>query len=147
MIKIDAHNHPDFHGWNFDRQIKNMDEAGISQTWLLSWETPEGEYAPETEFCMSLPVTGTGPNPFSLCWEYKQKAPDRFILGYGPDPRTPEEVRAHRELVRRREYAKYAARTRLGMFWNKLQYRRWRALSKALQRKGIIPPNEPGASR
>ena len=55
---------------------------------------------------------------------------------------TPEEVRAHRELVRRREYAKYAARTRLGMFWNKMQYRRWRALSKSLQRKGILPPNE-----
>ena len=64
-----------------------------------------------------------------------------------PDPRTPGEKRAHRELVRRREYAKYAARTRLGMFWNKLQYRRWRALSKALQRKGILPPNEPGAPR
>jgi len=100
MIKIDAHNHPDFHGWNFERQIKNMDEAGISQTWLLSWETPEGEYAPETEYCMSLPVTGTGPNPFSLCWEYKQKAPDRFILGYGPDPRKPDCIQKMRAAIK-----------------------------------------------
>lgn len=87
MYKIDAHNHPDFHGMNYDRQIENMDKLGIAKTWLLSWETPEDEYAPETVYCMSLPVTERGPNPFSLCWEYKQKAPDRFILGYGPDPR------------------------------------------------------------
>ena len=59
-----------------------------------------------------------------------------------PDPRTPAEIRAHRETVRRRERAKYAARTWLGLVWNKMQYRRWRALSKTLQRKGILPPNE-----
>ena len=71
MIKIDAHNHPDFHGWNFERQIKNMDEAGISQTWLLSWETPADEYAPETEFCMSLPVTGTGKLTAGPVWAHE----------------------------------------------------------------------------
>lgn len=99
MYKIDAHNHPDFHGRTFERQIKNMDELGISKTWLLSWETPVSEYNPETGFCMSIPVTGVGPNPFSLCWEYKRKAPDRFILGYGPDPREPNAIQKMRAAI------------------------------------------------
>ena len=99
MKIIDAHNHPDFHGHNFDRMIENMDRNGIAQTWLLAWETPEDEYAPETKFCMALPVDDSNPNSFRLCWEYKQKAPDRFILGYAPDPRKADAVQRMRAAI------------------------------------------------
>ena len=62
-----------------------------------------------------------------------------------PDPRTPAEKRAYRDLLRRRAREKYAAKTWLGMVWNRLLFRRYRSLMKKLQKKGLLPPNEPGA--
>lgn len=44
MKIIDAHNHPDWHNHDLDRFLKNMDENGITQTWLLNWETMESDY-------------------------------------------------------------------------------------------------------
>ena len=35
MKIIDAHNHPDWHGHNLERFIANMDQYGISKTWLF----------------------------------------------------------------------------------------------------------------
>ena len=99
MKIIDAHNHPDYHGHNFERTIENMDRNNIAQTWLLAWETPRGEFAPETEYCMALPTEDSFPCPFRLCWEYKQKAPDRFILGYAPDPRKPDAIQKMRAAI------------------------------------------------
>ena len=32
------------------------------------------------------------PVPFAACLRYKQAAPERFILGYAPDPRRPEAI-------------------------------------------------------
>ncbi|MBQ8640879.1 MAG: amidohydrolase family protein [Clostridia bacterium] len=99
MIKIDAHNHADFHGRNFERHIADMDEKGISRTWLLSWECPADEFDPSTIFAFSLGKDGTSPVPFMQCWEYKQKAPDRFILGYAPDPRKPDAIQKMRAAI------------------------------------------------
>lgn len=59
------------------------------------------------------------------------------------DPRTPEECRAHKALEKDRTYQKYRARSRLSLFVNKLQFRLYRTLAKKLQKKGILPPNEP----
>ena len=88
---IDIHNHPDYCGYTFDKFIKNIDEYGIDKTWLLSWETPRNEYNPE--YIQEVPVTGEGgPIPFSICRAYHERAPERFILGYAPDPRIPEAV-------------------------------------------------------
>jgi len=92
MLKIDAHNHPDYHGRDFIRHIADMDEKGISKTWLLSWECPADEWDPNSIYAFSLGKDGQMPVPFMQCWEYKQKAPDRFILGYAPDPRRPEAI-------------------------------------------------------
>lgn len=99
-MKIDAHNHADWHGHNFDKFIANMDKYGIDKTWILSWEAPCDEYDPETIWAFPLPrslstdtgVAGSGPVPFELGLEYKTKAPDRFILGYAPDPRRPDAI-------------------------------------------------------
>ncbi len=92
MIKIDAHNHPDFCSFDLERHIRNMDKAGIAKTWLLSWETPEDEYRPECRSCLVAPGQA-GPVSFSRCLEYWRYAPDRFILGYAPDPRHPDAVK------------------------------------------------------
>lgn len=90
---IDAHNHPDWHQHDFKAFIKNMDDNNIDKTWILSWETPYGEYDPYYNTVLSGPILEgtpkTVPIPFSRCLEYKEKAPDRFILGYAPDPRIP----------------------------------------------------------
>lgn len=66
----------------------------------------------------------------------------RFVV---PDPRTDAEKREWRAARRRAAREKYAARTWLGMQWNRLLFRRYRSLAKKLQRKGILPPNESEA--
>ena len=33
-----------------------------------------------------------GPMPFDRCVRYKEQAPDRFVLGYAPDPRRPDAI-------------------------------------------------------
>ena len=88
---IDAHNHPDWLGHDFDKFIKNMDEYGIDKTCILSWEAPISDYEPYYAYVMGGAIktskTDSDLVPFAMCLDYKQKAPDRFILGYAPDPR------------------------------------------------------------
>ena len=43
---IDAHNHPNWHGHDADRLLANMEEHGIDQMWLFSWEVPATDYSP-----------------------------------------------------------------------------------------------------
>ncbi len=92
MKIIDAHNHPDWHGHDLEKFIANMDRYGIEQTWLLNWECPEHEYATSYRHIVPASLLGsqTGPIPFSRCVSYKERAPERFIPGYCPDPRLPD---------------------------------------------------------
>ena len=92
MKIIDVHNHPDWHGHNLDKYLENMDANGISQTWLLSWECAITDYSKSYARVIPAEVLGskTGPIPFSRCISYKERAPERFILGYAPDPRRPD---------------------------------------------------------
>ena len=92
MKIIDAHNHPDWHGHNLDRFLVNMDQCGISRTWLLNWETMEHEYLTyynEVTPAKLFACQSGGPIPFERCVSYAERAPERFILGYAPDPRLP----------------------------------------------------------
>lgn len=88
---IDCHNHPDWHGHNFTKFIENMDRCGIDKTWILSWEAPADEYDPVYTYC-TPDVGPLGPISFARCVAYAEKAPDRFILGFAPDPRRPDAV-------------------------------------------------------
>ncbi|HOJ39793.1 MAG TPA: amidohydrolase family protein [bacterium] len=88
MRIIDAHNHPDWHGYDLSRFIANMDACSIEKTWLLSWECPRDEYAD----CSAWLGGDTGPIPFARCLSYGERAPERFILGYAPDPRRPDAI-------------------------------------------------------
>ncbi len=88
---IDCHNHPDWHGHDLERYLANMDQYGIDVTWLLSWECPRDEFDPN--YFKACPHVGPdGPVPFARCLFYKERAPERFVLGYAPDPRRPEAI-------------------------------------------------------
>jgi predicted TIM-barrel fold metal-dependent hydrolase len=92
MKIIDAHNHPDWLEHNLDKFLANMDQYGISKTWLLNWETQEHEYLPlyhEVSTAKLFANQCGGPIPFERCISYVERAPERFILGYAPDPRLP----------------------------------------------------------
>jgi predicted TIM-barrel fold metal-dependent hydrolase len=88
---IDAHNHPDWYGYDITGFLSNMDMYDIDKTWVLSWECPEDEYDPFYRSVVpgSVSKTDCGPIPFSRCVSYAQQAPDRFVPGYAPDPRRP----------------------------------------------------------
>ncbi|MHC4713680.1 MAG: amidohydrolase family protein [Planctomycetota bacterium] len=88
---IDAHGHGDVHGYDFERVVANMDECGIEKTWLLTWEAPADECDPAYTGKMGGSVFpgASGPVPFERCLRYKERAPERFVLGYMPDPRSP----------------------------------------------------------
>jgi hypothetical protein len=99
---IDAHNHPDWHKHDFEKFIANMDQNGIDKTWLLSWETPYGDYDPETAYVLPSGILHgerSVPIPFSHCLAYKRRAPERFVLGYAPDPHRPDATLALRSAV------------------------------------------------
>ncbi|MBP1993414.1 amidohydrolase family protein [Paenibacillus eucommiae] len=85
---IDAHNHPDYMGLSCRDIISNMDKYQIDRTWLLTLETPEDEYLPSFYHRYARP-DGKGAIPFSSCLACKETAPERFVLGYAPDPRIP----------------------------------------------------------
>ena len=87
---IDCHNHPDWHGHDLPRFLANMDQHGIAVTWLLSWECPEDEYDPSYNHV--IPAGPDGPIPFARVLSYVERAPDRFVPGYCPDPRRPDAI-------------------------------------------------------
>ncbi len=84
---IDVHNHPHYRGYGPKKVVDNMNQYGIDLTVLLSWEAPATEFHPEVLHEHS-PLS-SDPLPFSACLEYKYQYPDRFLLGYCPDPRVP----------------------------------------------------------
>ncbi len=100
---IDAHNHADWHGHNFDKFIANMDKYGIDKTWILSWETPEADYSPSYLHVLGERALNSAPGnlpvPFSRGLEYKTRAPERFVLGYAPDPKRQDAIAALKAAV------------------------------------------------
>lgn len=97
MKIIDAHNHPDWHGHDLKKSLENMDRFGIEKTWLLSWEGPADNYSHSYNQVLPGGLLGVAgdrdPIPFVRCLSYKERAPERFILGYCPDPRHPDACR------------------------------------------------------
>lgn len=88
---IDCHNHPDWWGHDINKYLDNMKEHHIDVTWLLSWVAPRDEFNPD--YFKYTPHPGTdGPIPFARCLAYVERQPDKFVLGYAPDPRQPEAI-------------------------------------------------------
>jgi predicted TIM-barrel fold metal-dependent hydrolase len=66
-----------------------MDEQGIDQMWLFTWEVPEDEYSPS--YHKVLPPGGLG-IPLEDVLRVGREAPDRFVLGYFPHPKRPDAI-------------------------------------------------------
>lgn len=89
---IDCHNHPDWHGHNLEKFLANMAANNIDLTWILSWECPPDEADPSYHGVMPPIGDRDYPIPFSRCLSYIERAPEKFVLGYAPDPRRPEAI-------------------------------------------------------
>ncbi|NSW89131.1 MAG: amidohydrolase family protein [Firmicutes bacterium] len=90
---IDAHNHADWHGHNLERFLENMKQYNIDKTWLLTWECPPDEYDPSYNYCINVDAANAGgPISFARCLSYVERAPDKFVLGFAPDPRKPDAI-------------------------------------------------------
>ncbi len=89
---IDAHNHPDWWGHNRAKQLENMDRFGIDKAWILTVEQPRDELSTSDPRAMDVDTCQSpyGTVPFHKCLQYTEANPDRFILGFCPDPRKPE---------------------------------------------------------
>lgn len=87
MFKIDAHNHPDFHGYNHEKILANMEQNGINKTILLTWESPWDENSLRGKSLCPSPLCEDVPVSLNRCLDYYEKSPEKFILGYCPDPR------------------------------------------------------------
>lgn len=89
---IDAHNHAQWLEYDLEKTLQNMDEGGIDKTVMLSWICPRDEYDPTSDHLYNNPAEG-GPLDFAHALAYRQAHPDRFLLGYAPDPRRPGAVK------------------------------------------------------
>lgn len=85
---IDDHNHANYRHHDFDKTIENMDRYNIDVTWLLSCEMPLSEWDPYSA-TEKAGFTDKAAMPFSDVLEFKHRRPERFVIGYAPDPRDP----------------------------------------------------------
>jgi predicted TIM-barrel fold metal-dependent hydrolase len=90
---IDSHQHVFWHGKDDAGLIADMDVLGIALAWLLTWEIPRHPHYPDnTEYHYLLNPArlrddGTHPGiPLEDLLLARSRYPDRFVLGYCPDP-------------------------------------------------------------
>lgn len=87
---IDSHQHVFWHFRDDAGLVANMDECGIDVAWLLSWEIPPSEDAPNYHrFLNPLHIRQDGTHagiPLSDLLIARERYPDRFIVGYCPHP-------------------------------------------------------------
>ena len=100
MRKIDAHSHPDFCNVTFEGVLRDMEENGIEKICLLSWENPLDENYPGFRQTTPSAVDDSVQIPFHRCLSYYERAPEKFILGYAPDPRIPGALMKFRGAVK-----------------------------------------------
>ena len=88
---IDAHNHPNYHGFSAEKIVGDMDANGIDKLWLLSWDIPGSEYDVRLNQ-RSMPPGETSGIPLNNVLDVGSYAPDRFIMGYAPHPKRPDAI-------------------------------------------------------
>ncbi|MBH31349.1 MAG: hypothetical protein CMG71_05080 [Candidatus Marinimicrobia bacterium] len=91
MRIVDSHQHVFWHGRDDQELIRDMDAHGIENSWLLTWEIPPDHndltyHAVLNPAHMRSDGTHSG-IPLSDLLKARDKNPDRFTLGYCPDPR------------------------------------------------------------
>ena len=87
---IDTHQHVFWQNKNDADLIADMDEQGIGQAWLLTWEIPPAEDSPQ--YHRALNPLGMRPDGTHAGITLRDtliardRYPDRFVLGYCPHP-------------------------------------------------------------
>lgn len=96
MKIIDSHQHVFWHGKDDAGLVADMDENGIGLAWLLTWEVPAVPVYEDNFIYNNLHnpahvrADGSHPGiPLSDLLIAKHRYPDRFVLGYCPDPANP----------------------------------------------------------
>lgn len=91
---IDAHQHAFWHGRSAADLVADMDEQGIDLAWALSWEVPPAEHPAGSVHAFNpLHVRDDGTHPGLVLADQlaaRDAHPDRFVLGWCPDPRLPD---------------------------------------------------------
>jgi predicted TIM-barrel fold metal-dependent hydrolase len=96
---IDSHQHVFWHGRDDAGLIADMDENGIGLAWLLTWEIPQHPvYADNYDYHALLNPARVRPDgshpgiPLEDLLIARSRYPDRFVLGYCPDPTAEKAV-------------------------------------------------------
>lgn len=88
---IDVHEHAYWHGRDAAGLIADMDQQGIDKAWILTWEIPVDEDSKGFHYALNpvrMRADGTHPGiPLEDIIKAKELYPDRFVLGYCPNPR------------------------------------------------------------
>lgn len=90
MKIIDSHQHVLWWGRDIDGLVSDMDEHGIDQAWLLTWEVPPWEDNNTYHKALN-PINARSDGTHAgipLCdlIETRNRYPERFVLGYCPHP-------------------------------------------------------------
>lgn len=89
-MRIDTHQHVFWHGRDDAGLVADLDQCGIDQAWLLSWEIAPEEDADQYHRILNpehVRPDGTHPGiPLSDLIKVRDRYPDRFVLGYCPHP-------------------------------------------------------------
>ena len=87
---IDSHNHVNYHGYDADALVAEMDGYGIDVTWLLTWYLPPSEDVPGTHGAFSpTSFRPDGTHAGATLPELlaaRDRHPSRFVAGYCPCP-------------------------------------------------------------
>lgn len=85
---VDDHNHANYCYHGYSQMIDDMDRNGIDITWVLTCEIPLSDWEHQSANSVCT-FTDTAQMPLENAVRYKEKCPERFVLGYSPDPRDP----------------------------------------------------------
>lgn len=92
-MNIDAHQHAFWYHRDDAGLIADLDEQGIDFAWLLTWEIPPEENAGSFHaVCNPLHMRTDGTHagiPLSDALRARDHYPDRFLVGYCPNPALP----------------------------------------------------------
>jgi predicted TIM-barrel fold metal-dependent hydrolase len=90
----DSHQHVFWHGRDDAGLVADMDAHGIDAAWLLTWEIPE-QTSVYSRNLNPARVRPDGTHPGILLEDLltaQRNYPERFVLGYCPDPAMPRAV-------------------------------------------------------
>lgn len=87
---IDAHQHAFWHGKDDHGLVADLDAQGIAKAWLLAWDIPPDQDEAGYHSCLNpehVRPDGTHAGiPLSDLLRAREHYPDRFLVGYCPNP-------------------------------------------------------------